>query len=35
MKQIPKIEFKGAKKLSPADMNKIHFETGKHSTRPA
>lgn len=31
MKKIEKIEIAGATKLTAMDMNKIHFETGKHS----
>ena len=31
MKNIPKIDLPGAVTLTPMDMNKIHFETGKHS----
>lgn len=33
MKEIAKVIPEGAVKLSPADMNKIHFETGRHSER--
>lgn len=33
MKNIAKVIPDGAVKLSPADMNKIHFETGRHSER--
>ena len=33
MKKIAKVIPDGAVKLSPADMNKIHFETGRHSER--
>lgn len=31
MKIIKKIEIDGAVKLSPMEMNKIHFDSGKHS----
>lgn len=33
MKKIAKVIPEGAVALSPADMNKIHFETGRHSER--
>ncbi|MCI9042372.1 MAG: hypothetical protein HFJ93_00425 [Muribaculaceae bacterium] len=32
MKTIPRIPLDDAKVLTPADMNKIHFATGLHST---
>ena len=31
MKTIPYISLPGAIRLTPLDMNKIHFETGLHS----
>lgn len=31
MKKIQAIELPGAKKLTPMEMNKIYFETGRHT----
>lgn len=32
IKILPRVEIAGAEKLSPADMNKIHFDSGRHSS---
>lgn len=34
MKTIEKIDIKGAKILTPLEMNAIHFETGKQTPVP-
>ena len=31
MKTIKKVELSGAEKLTPIEMNKIYFETGRHT----
>ena len=31
MTAIKKIDFKDARKLTPAEMNALHIETGEHS----
>lgn len=33
MKKIERIQLEGAVKLTPAEMNKIHFESGRHTER--
>lgn len=32
---VPKVDLPGSRKLSPMEMNKIVFETGKHSEKKA
>ncbi len=35
MMTIPPVDLPGARKLTPLEMNKIIFETGKHSDKSA
>ncbi len=35
MKKIERIQIDGAVKLTPPEMNKIHFESGRHTERNA
>lgn len=35
MKKIERIQLDGAVKLTPPEMNKIHFESGRHTERGA
>lgn len=34
MTRIPRISLDGARILTPAEMNAIHFETGLHTPAP-